>query len=277
MKEVRVTNKYEMFKKLEGNRATSQTRVEKIKKSIEKVGYITSPILVNQNMEIIDGQGRFEALKQMQLPVEYIVQEGIGFKECVAMNVHQTNWTAIDYINSYADKGVQSYIYIRDLMEKYKIKNVSIISVATISTSKFWEANLREGNIVITEEQYKKAIEKLDYVKEIREKGNIKRLALFIKGIMFCLDIEGIDKKRLKEKCLEALEYRKLPPIPTIEEVMMFIEEIYNKNSKRPTLYIYTEYRKQVEERLARQARKLNEIYRMYKSAPELSDLNKPE
>lgn len=277
MKEVLVTNKYEMFKKLDGNRITDERRINKIKESIKKVGYITSPILVNEQMEIIDGQGRFEALKQMQLPVEYIVQEGVGIKECVAMNVHQTNWTIKDYIDSYADRGVQSYIYIRDLMERFKINNISIIAVATHNQSRYVPELVQEGSIVVTEEQYKKAVEKLEYVSEIRERFNLPRLNLFIKGILFCMEIEEIDLKRLKEKCIEVLEYGKLPPIPTIEEVMMFIEEIYNKNSKRPTLYIYTEYRKQVEERMSRQAKKLNEIYRMYKSVPELSDLNKPE
>lgn len=277
MKEVRVTNKYEMFKKLEGNRATDNRRVEKIKESILKVGYITSPILVNSQMEIIDGQGRFEALKQLQLPIEYIIQDGIGFKECVAMNVYQSNWTANDYIESYADRGVKSYIYIRNLMERFKIKNTSIIAVATHNVGRFQLNVLQEGRLVITEEQYQKAIEKLEYIQEIKSGICIQRLNLFITGILFCLEIEGIDKKKLKEKCREVLEYGKIPPIPTIEETMMFLEEIYNKNSKRPTLYIYTEYRKQVEERMSRQARKLNEIYRMYKQTSELDDLNKPE
>ena len=54
MKEIKVTNEYEKFKKLKGNRAVTEKRKEKIKKSILKVGYITSPILVNDEFEIID-------------------------------------------------------------------------------------------------------------------------------------------------------------------------------------------------------------------------------
>ena len=41
---------------IQGNRITSVGRINKIKRSIMQVGYITSPILVNENMEIIDGQ-----------------------------------------------------------------------------------------------------------------------------------------------------------------------------------------------------------------------------
>lgn len=260
MKEIKVTNKYEMFKKLEGNRTTDDRRVEKIKKSIIKVGYITSPILVNENMEIIDGQGRFEALKQLQLPIEYIVQNGISIKECVAMNVYQTNWTIIDYIYSHADRGIQSFVYIRDLMERFNINSVSIIAVATLGTGVFKAEYVHDGTLEITQEQYEKAIKKLEFFKDLYKGYNdIPRFNFIFKGLLYCAEIEEVDLERLKEKIIEVLEHKKIPPIPTIEEAMQFLEEIYNKNSKRPTVYIYTEYRKQVEERHAKAFRELNE------------------
>lgn len=266
MKEIKVTNKYEMFKKLDGNRSTNNKRVEKIKKSIIKVGYITSPILVNENMEIIDGQGRFEALKQLQLPIEYIMQKDIGIKECVAMNVYQTNWSTKDYIKSYAERGIQSYIYVVDIMEKFNIQNLSIISVATNSTGRYDDNLVKSGNLEVTKEQYEKGIKKLEFFREIMGGySNITRLGLFLKGLLYSTEIEGIDLNRLKEKSIEILQYGKLPPIPTIEEVMQFIEEFYNKNRNKPRLYIYTEYRKGVERRLVEHIRKINERNRMMK------------
>lgn len=63
-KEIKVTNNYEMFKILAGNRGVSPARVKKIKKSIEDVGYITSPILVNEKMEVIDGQRQIASFKR---------------------------------------------------------------------------------------------------------------------------------------------------------------------------------------------------------------------
>lgn len=67
------TKKYSQFKRLDSNRTVKTGRVNKIKQSIEKVGYVQSPIIVNEKMEVIDGQGRLEALKQLQIPVDYIV------------------------------------------------------------------------------------------------------------------------------------------------------------------------------------------------------------
>ena len=95
--------------------------------------------------------------------------------------------------------------------------------------------------------------------------SDIPRINLFFKGLLYCAEIEEIDLDRLKQKSVEVLELGKLPPIPTQEEVMQFIEEIYNKNSHKPTLYIYTEYRKQVEERMAKGVRIIKERNKMYK------------
>jgi len=104
------TKDYNLFKKMVGNRPTQLFRVKKILKSIEKVGYITNPIIVNDKMEIIDGQARFEALKQLNLPIDYIIVNNAGIKECISMNTYNSNWKEMDYINSYANVGNINYI-----------------------------------------------------------------------------------------------------------------------------------------------------------------------
>ena len=98
MKQILETKDYSKFKVLDGNRAIRDRRVDAIVQSITEVGYVTSPILVNENMEVIDGQGRLAALERLNMPVEYIVQEGIGIEECRQMNIHQSNWTDYDYV-----------------------------------------------------------------------------------------------------------------------------------------------------------------------------------
>lgn len=81
------TNKYEIFKQLKGNREVSPKRISKIINSIKEVGYIINPIIVNEKMEVIDGQGRLEALRILKMPVDYIIQDGIGIKECISIKL----------------------------------------------------------------------------------------------------------------------------------------------------------------------------------------------
>ena len=67
------TTDYDSFAKLEGNRDVLQSRKNIIKESIEERGWIRNPVVVNEKMQIIDGQGRFEALKELGMPIEYVI------------------------------------------------------------------------------------------------------------------------------------------------------------------------------------------------------------
>ena len=118
--EIRVyeTKKYGIFKKLEGNRDTYG--VNKIIKSIESVGYIPSPICVNDKMEVIDGQNRLEALKALNMPVHYYIVRDIGIEEARQMNIGRRNWTLPDYFKSFVANGEPDYIYFMDMLDRHK-------------------------------------------------------------------------------------------------------------------------------------------------------------
>ena len=72
------TEDYSVFQKLNGNRDVLESRKNKIMESILERGWIRNPIVVNQKFEVIDGQGRLEALQELKMPVEYVI-----FQRCV--------------------------------------------------------------------------------------------------------------------------------------------------------------------------------------------------
>ena len=82
------TSDYSVFNIMTGNRDVPEIRVRKIKDSIQKNGYIFNPIICNEKMEVVDGQGRLEALKRLGLPVEYIVHPGLTVSDCIVMNAY---------------------------------------------------------------------------------------------------------------------------------------------------------------------------------------------
>jgi hypothetical protein len=250
-KEIYVTEDYSLFKRLQGNRDVDIKRIQKIKKSINEVGYITSPILVNENYEIVDGQGRFEALKDLGMPIEYIVQPGIGIKECVSMNVYQTNWTQYDYIKTFAEKGYTSYIYFQTLMIKFPlITSLDVFIVALFKKERLYIDEIASGGLVITEEMYHNAYERLSNVYPLIIKSpKTRRILTLIKGIVYCSWLSGIDMDKLIEKAGEVIELNQIPPMSTMSQIMQFMEEIYNRNTKASNKsYIYTEYRKKLSE-----------------------------
>jgi hypothetical protein len=101
----------------------------------------------------------------------------------------------------------------------------------------------------------------------MEEYSHIPRLNWIINGMLYCTYIEGVDLKRLKEKVCKVLEAGKIPPMPTTEEAMQFLEEVYNKNKQGASLYLYTEYRREIEEIKRRGTKAFSEkIKKMYSS-----------
>lgn len=258
MKEVKSTKDYKQFKKLVGNRGVSETRIQKIIHSVKKVGYITSPIIVNEKMEVIDGQGRLEAFERLGIPVEYIVQNGIGIDECVSMNIHQTNWTIIDYITSHAVRGNENYIRLLKLKNEYPELSINVLAPAVKGIGRFQSFVVSQGKLIVTEEEVEQARVLLDYVMEIFP--YIKNLRLrreyLIQSIIFTLMIEEVDKTRLFDKLKN--ESNLLRPFHSINECMQSLEELYNYGLHKK-VFIFTEYRVMTYNNVKKAIQKYNE------------------
>lgn len=255
-KVVKTTKDYSIFKKLEGNRPVANRRINKIIASIQNVGYITSPLIVNEKMEVIDGQGRLEALKQLGLPVEYIVHPGIGINECIAMNINQGNWSLKDYIESYSVRGNKSYQRLEQLIKDYPLANLDVIATAALRVNKITGTMVKDGSLVLTEEKYNKAKERLDYAYEIFDlidkttvKGGLLNL---VQVMLYCYDYEEIDLKRLKDQIVKNIYLCR--PWNSIDTCFNEIEELYNKNISKK-VYFYTLYRQEKAKRASEVAK----------------------
>ena len=115
------TTNYSMFKKLIGNRDIDQRHKIELIKSIKENGYVMNPILVNERMEVVDGQHRLAALEELGLPVYYYIVPGLTAKECGDLNRGQKNWKSIDYINKNAALGNINYRLLKNLFDAYPL------------------------------------------------------------------------------------------------------------------------------------------------------------
>ena len=120
---------YDSFRKLKGNRNVLDARKKMLISSIKERGWIRNPIVCNEKMEIIDGQGRFEALKELHMPIEYVISPGATIQDCISLNIKQKNWSNQDYIDSYAENGVREYVVLKAIIKRYTTMNVSTICV----------------------------------------------------------------------------------------------------------------------------------------------------
>lgn len=228
---VQTTTNYELFKVLDGNRGVVKSRADKIMRSIQAHGYIHNPIIVNEKMEVIDGQGRLKALKALNLPVEFIVFEGMTITHCIALNVSQTTWTLRDYILSYADRGDTNYKFLSLLVDKYKAVGIyTVICACTGIVSDGRTSKIRTGDFVCTGEQYEKADELLEYVMRFYHtiKMHNKGPENYIyHAIMFAYQVPGVDRDRLVKKFVENYSLDRIKIFSNTIEALKTLTQVY--------------------------------------------------
>ena len=248
--EVYKTDDLSIFKTLEGNRSVEKAREKKIYDSVIKNGYIHCPIIVNEKMEVIDGQGRLEALKKAKLPAEYIVFEGMTIKECVALNIYQTGWSLMDYIESFAERGNRSYRFLLFLLKKYKDLGTLVCLNAltgTIGNNNKTTAMIKSGDFECTGEQYERADELLGYVmKFLKTIKNFNKGAMpyICNAIMFAYQLEDVDKDKLVEKFERYYGMDVIPQYIDINGALKNLTIIYNYRNSKDKIYFEIEYDK---------------------------------
>ena len=114
------TNNLSIFKTIDGNRVPNLQHVKRLADSIRFYGMICNPILVNEKMEVIDGQHRLMAAKEAESFVYYIIVTGYDLNEVHTLNMNQKNWGIIDFMEGYANIGIESYIKLRKFSQDNK-------------------------------------------------------------------------------------------------------------------------------------------------------------
>lgn len=118
MKKVLKTNDYSIFNHIKGNRVLNENHIIRLKDSITNNGFLMNPILVNDKMEIIDGQHRLAAAKKAKSFVYYIITNDYTIDEVKQLNLNQKKWSKEDYMNSYAEEGYNHYISLKEFFNK---------------------------------------------------------------------------------------------------------------------------------------------------------------
>ena len=226
-----VTENYSIFKRLEHNRSVTNARKEKLIASMS-VHEVLCPIIVNKNMEIIDGQGRYEAKKEMGLPIYFIIDENADISDCQRMNYTNSKWTTLDFAQSYASAGNENYINL--LKACYKTKQ-TISRVTNITGTK--SASITDGKFVFTKNDVEETIDTV-------EKGNELLNVLcfdkrpndtFFSGVRVLLRTKGYNHQRMLNNCVKCRS--SYCQMSGLEDQLKEFSRIYNRYSKGGKLY----------------------------------------
>ena len=227
------TTNYTNFKLVESNRDVSKGLVKRIEKSIKELGYVKSrPILVNSNFEIIDGQHRFNACKNLGLPIHYEVFNGDSETDnlMIKLNSVQQVWSVKDYCNHYAKKGVAFYIEVIKLQEDYKLGISNTLTICAKSKGGGFAKEVHNGlDFKLNEKRYFI----IDFVQKYHLL-NYNKTHHFVSAIKILID--KCDKKQIDklEKSIMSI-----PQQPNVGTYLNVFENIINKGVRDPAKLIF--------------------------------------
>ena len=127
---IQKTKDYTIFKFRDDNREKiDEYHVKKLMSSIQSKNLLEfRPILVNSKFEVMDGQHRLIAAKNLGLEIFYEVNLKIKPEDISSLNINKS-WSSTDFLNFYCKHNFDEYIKLKNFL---KTSNVSLSVALTI-------------------------------------------------------------------------------------------------------------------------------------------------
>jgi len=237
--QIKVTNLYNVFKNITGNRELNMNKIKRIEKDIASglnmLPYC--PIIVDEEMNIIDGQHRFFIARKLKQYIHYIVAPELSLHEIARVNSNTERWKGKDFIHCYATQGNENYIKLQAFMDKYHLPHSTAMTLLATGGAQEGSSRLKEvfetGKFMVLQE--KKAEE-------------LMQLALCFKnhpGFLTRQFLAALATIKAANKCDWNILLKKfdsnpelLPECANKKDYLLSLEQVYNKGAQqRKILY----------------------------------------
>jgi hypothetical protein len=237
--QVLMTTNYDLFHLMPNNRNLNLLHIKRLSESF-KEKHLVVPIIVNEKHEIIDGQHRYHACKELGLPIYYLVIPGYGICDVQILNTNQKNWTKIDYLHSYVAAAKRPYLEFKKFMEDFP--ELSFQACERILTG--LSAGKKQGVLLGKKANMKDFEEGKLVIPDLSKSYSIARKIMDIKpyyenfgrGIFATVMMSLLKSKNYNHK--EMLHKLSVAPIKlqdclNVEAYKMLLEDIYNHKRQK--------------------------------------------
>ena len=235
------TTDYNGLQTTKGNRAINKLHVERLKKSFQN-SYLMSPIIINEKDEVIDGQHRYQAAKELGLPINVICVNGYGLKEVQILNTNMKNWGKVDYLNAFCDLGYPEYLKFRNFMRRFR--ELPIGSCEPLLTQRLGQPSthtknfnnggkyrtryFEEGELVI--KNYEQSIEYAEKIMQIKPHYEGYHRRIFVIAMMGVFLNDNYSHAQFLQKL--QVNPGSLQHCSNVTQYKLLIEDIYNYRSR---------------------------------------------
>lgn len=117
-----MTRDYGKFKFLEYNRETNRNHIDKLKESLsQKNDMNLNPVVVTPSFELVNGQHRMIAAKELGIPVYYVIDYDFTPDKLFTHNTLQKSWNSEDVLKYYVNQGYEQYMQFERFLKKYDL------------------------------------------------------------------------------------------------------------------------------------------------------------
>lgn len=226
--EINTTKNYSKFKFLLQNRDVNQLHKKNLIESMQKK-VLVAPILINEKWEIIDGQHRFMALKELDKPVHYYMVRGYGIKETKMFNINNKNWGLNDYLMMYCKLKNKNYLLFKKYKDSTNLTFRALFYITSSASRTNEKKFFKQGLLEFSDKEVKRCNEFLLKADDFKKYCEEYKKSVFVYALVKAFKNENYDHKRMVDKL--KLKNEKIDVYEKTIDNLRQIEDIYNYKS----------------------------------------------
>lgn len=114
------TKEYDKFQRDETNRPIDYAHLQRMKKSIKRKNFLPEhPITVDADMNLLDGQHRLQAAKELGLPIYYIISATMTKEDVPILADARKQWRLQDRLHTYMARGNADYFALSNFVNAF--------------------------------------------------------------------------------------------------------------------------------------------------------------
>jgi hypothetical protein len=232
------TDNLGQFQKIEGNRDLDHVHLSRLRESIRSDNRLSAaPIIVNEKLEVIDGQHRLAAARELGLEIYFIIVVGADRDSMIVLNQNVQNWKPRDFAEYWVRKGHEGYKVYLEFIKQYGLEHQIIMCLFSDfrGSSGSTVRAFRAGEFSPDGKQVEWAHEQARMLFDLGQFHDRYLRRTFVLAATNMFNTIGYDHQHMISRL--AAQPTSLVPCVTAEAYLQILENIFNYNLKKSRVY----------------------------------------
>jgi len=236
---IKKTKDYDLFTFRDDNREKiDQAHIKRLIESITSRNLLElRPIIVNEKMEVIDGQHRLLAAKHLQVEIYYQQEKKLDAADIVRMNISKP-WTMGDYLNFYCHHQYDEYKKLSSFMKQHNLTLKVALTIA-LGQARLGFYEFRMGEFKFHEESLDIELDvcwdSINYIKKMNGFSPYTSSSRFWKALLKLIRHPEFDETKWRSNMQKMIDH--FSPKARTEDYVNMIQTVYNwRNTSRINL-----------------------------------------